>query len=186
MSTIQGLCARIRKLSTEIVLQKEVLKKLEHDKSLVQRQLNTVRDSVARLPFEISSEIFLQSLPDFVVLGARHAPMLLVNICNTWTDIALATPALWARIHIAFPCAKGVVEVLPIWLQRAGNRPLTISLRGKIDADVATIIWRHGQQLKHLEICYTEDDDDEDSDESTDVIDLFGGTSPGHFRCLKR
>jgi hypothetical protein len=36
-----------------------MLKKLEHDKSLVQRQLNTVRDPVACLPFEISSEIFL-------------------------------------------------------------------------------------------------------------------------------
>jgi hypothetical protein len=111
--------------------------------------------------------------------------MLLVNICNTWTDIALATLALWAGIHIIFPCAKGVVKILPIWLQRAGNRPLSISLRGKIDADVATMIWKHGQQLKHLEICYTEDDDDEDSDESTDIIDLFGAILPGPLPMLE-
>ncbi|KAJ7829246.1 hypothetical protein B0H13DRAFT_1916600 [Mycena leptocephala] len=164
MSSIQDLRARIEKISTEIDLQKEVLKKLEHDKSLVQRQLNTALDPVARLPFEISSEIFLQSLPDFLELGARHVPMLLVNICNTWTDIALATPAFGLR---------------------AGNRPLSISLRGKIDADVATMIWKHGQQLKHLEICYTEDDDDEDSDESTDIIDLFGAILPGPLPMLE-
>ncbi|KAJ7851546.1 hypothetical protein B0H13DRAFT_1643911, partial [Mycena leptocephala] len=103
MSSIQDLRARIEKLLTEIDLQKEVLKKLEHDKSLLQRQLNTALDPVARLPFEISSEIFLQSLPDFVEPGAHHAPMLLLIICNTWTNVVLSTPALWASIHIAFP-----------------------------------------------------------------------------------
>ncbi|KAJ7827993.1 hypothetical protein B0H13DRAFT_304412 [Mycena leptocephala] len=93
MSGVEALRARIDKLSTEINMQTELLKKLQHDKSLVQRQLNAVLDPVARLPVEISSEIFLQSLPILIEPDARHAAMLLLNICNSWTSIALSTPA---------------------------------------------------------------------------------------------
>ncbi|KAJ7328970.1 hypothetical protein DFH08DRAFT_654486, partial [Mycena albidolilacea] len=94
---------RIAKIDTEIELQKEPLKKLERDKSLAQRQLNAARDPVARLSLEISSEIFVQTLAPFPEPGALHAPMLLRNICNAWSDIALSTPELWAAIHINFP-----------------------------------------------------------------------------------
>ncbi|KAJ7657481.1 hypothetical protein B0H17DRAFT_870855, partial [Mycena rosella] len=64
-----------------------------------------VRDPVSRLPLEISSEIFIQCLPSTSnpQPGARDIPMLLLNICNAWTDIALSTPALWEAIHIQFP-----------------------------------------------------------------------------------
>ncbi|KAJ6483846.1 hypothetical protein C8R47DRAFT_936623, partial [Mycena vitilis] len=93
----------IAKLSTEIDIQKELLKRLEHDKSLVQRDLNAVVDPVARLPPEISSEIFLQSLPSLPEPTARdHSPVLLLIICSIWTDIALSTPALWADIYLVF------------------------------------------------------------------------------------
>ncbi|KAJ7328941.1 hypothetical protein DFH08DRAFT_1084414 [Mycena albidolilacea] len=71
---------RIEELSSEILLQKELLKKLEHDKILVKRELNAVADPVARLPLELSSEIFLQSLDPLPKPQprARHAPMLLL------------------------------------------------------------------------------------------------------------
>ncbi|KAJ6558245.1 hypothetical protein B0H19DRAFT_850581, partial [Mycena capillaripes] len=82
-----------------------------------------------RLPLEISSEIFLQCLPPFPAHGVVHpSGMLFLNVCNFWSDIALSTPAPWANIYIVFPCAEGFKKVLPIWLQRAGNRPLSISL----------------------------------------------------------
>ncbi|KAJ7828000.1 hypothetical protein B0H13DRAFT_304508 [Mycena leptocephala] len=186
MASVEELRARLEKLSTDIDLQKEVLKKLEKDRSLVQWQLNAVLDPVARLPFEISSAIFLHCLPATLAeVGARHVPMLLLNICNTWSNIALSTPSLWAAIHIVFPRPDGFKELLPAWLQRAGNRLLSVTLRGTVDGDVAAIIWRHGQ-LKHLEICCDEDeDDDEDSDEDTNVIDLFGGMSPGPLPFLE-
>ncbi|KAJ7302070.1 hypothetical protein DFH08DRAFT_723533, partial [Mycena albidolilacea] len=91
------LRARIVELDTEIRRQRdsEVLKDLECDRSLVRRQLNARIDPVARLPVEISSEIFIQSLPPFPQPGAIHIPMLLLNICNTWRDIALSTPSFW-------------------------------------------------------------------------------------------
>ncbi|KAJ7453704.1 hypothetical protein B0H11DRAFT_1621137, partial [Mycena galericulata] len=118
----------IKKITADIEQQKEVLKKLEHSKSLVQRQLNNVRDPVARLPSEISSEIFTQCLPLLVEPGAHNIPILLLNICNTWTDIALSTPALWAAIRVVFPRPEGFPQLLRTWLQRARNRPLSVSL----------------------------------------------------------
>ncbi|KAJ7896274.1 hypothetical protein B0H14DRAFT_3612194, partial [Mycena olivaceomarginata] len=108
----QELRARIDEISSEIILQKKLVQKLEHDRSLLQRQLNAVVDPVSRLPLEVSAEIFLQCLLPhhsasqrlpgrrptttlFPVPRAYCAPMLFLNICNAWTAIALATPALW-------------------------------------------------------------------------------------------
>ncbi|KAJ7896395.1 hypothetical protein B0H14DRAFT_2430988, partial [Mycena olivaceomarginata] len=96
------LRARIVKLRTDTEQQKKLLRKLEHNTSLAQRQLNAVFDPMARLPLEISSEIFLECLASSGCgtgsrpeLGALRLPMLLLNICHAWTDIALATPSLW-------------------------------------------------------------------------------------------
>ncbi|KAJ7893363.1 hypothetical protein B0H14DRAFT_2186418, partial [Mycena olivaceomarginata] len=83
----------------------ELMTKLEKDKSLVQHQLNAVVDAVARLPLEISSQIFLHILDPSPVPkpGVRHAFMVLLNVCDGWTTIALFTPDLWTAIHIVFP-----------------------------------------------------------------------------------
>ncbi|KAJ6523335.1 hypothetical protein B0H19DRAFT_1201881 [Mycena capillaripes] len=145
--SVEELHARIAKFSADIDLQKEVLKQLERSKSAAQRQLNALRDPMARLPLEISSEIFLQCLsesrPD-----AGDAPLLLLNVCNSWTDIAVSIPALWASIHLEFPG----VEVLEIWLRRARNYPLSVSLRQGLDSDTAIVLGQYAKELKHLQI----------------------------------
>ncbi|KAJ6510560.1 hypothetical protein C8R45DRAFT_964505 [Mycena sanguinolenta] len=109
---------------------------------------------MARLPLEISSEIFLQSIPPFPKHGAHRVPMLLLNVCNAWTEIALSTPAIWAAIHVAFPRARGLKNILPIWFDRARNHPLSVSLQVAegFGEDVVPILSRHGQQLRHLEL----------------------------------
>ncbi|KAJ7896283.1 hypothetical protein B0H14DRAFT_3853687 [Mycena olivaceomarginata] len=183
----QQLRTRIEELSSEIALQKKLLKKLEQDKSIAQGQLNAVLDPVARLPLEISSEIFLQCLvPDYMppqgdpsprpMAGAHHLPMLLLNVCNAWSTIALSTPALWSAIQIDFPCAEGLTQLLPIWFQHAGNRSLSVSLRGDVSNlnDPVAAIWRHGGQIKDLEIY----DDAKHESSTTDIIDFFGYTTP--------
>ncbi|KAJ6510659.1 hypothetical protein C8R45DRAFT_1068621 [Mycena sanguinolenta] len=167
--SVEELHAHIVRLDTEIDLQKELLKKLEHDRSLVQRQLNAALDPVARLPVEISSEIFLY--------GTQPAAVLM-NICHAWSEIALATPTLWMSLRIDFPCAEDLVEALPVWFQRARNRPLslTITLCGRSsnwNHRVSSLIWCHGAQLKHLEIL----DDDDFGDESEESLDLLGPTT---------
>ncbi|KAJ7640369.1 hypothetical protein DFH06DRAFT_1301961 [Mycena polygramma] len=190
MSSVEELRARIAKLSIEVDLQKEVLKNLEKDKSLAQRQLNAFLDPVARLPLEISSDIFLQSLPPHrSEPGARKVPMLLLNVSNTWTDIALSTPALWTSMHIVFPCAKGFEECVKSWIPRARNQPLSISLRGPadpgdFDSAVRTIIWQHSRQLQRLELCY-----EDDEEEGTHYVEVdffgYGVTTPGPLPLLE-
>ncbi|KAF7375485.1 F-box domain-containing protein [Mycena sanguinolenta] len=175
--SVEELRTRIVQLDSEIERQRKLLKKLEKDKSLVQRQLNAVLDPVARLPVEISSEIFLQSrAAEFT--GPRHVPIVLLRICKAWTQIALATPALWTTVHIRFPCSKNLAHVLPLWFQRARNRPLClwISLHGSSsnwDHRVSNVLWKHGGQLKHLEIL----DDDDLGDRDDRTLDLFRGTA---------
>ncbi|KAJ6525070.1 hypothetical protein DFH09DRAFT_1372032 [Mycena vulgaris] len=152
----QELQARIEEVSADIERQKEVLKKLEKSKSALQRQLNDVCDPVARLPLEISSTILTLCLPSLPRLSALQAPLLFLNVCNAWTVIAVSTPALWAAIHIEFPRAEGFSEFLGNWLKRARNCPLSISLHGTFDEGVATVVRRHAEQLKSLEV-YSDD-----------------------------
>ncbi|KAJ6477568.1 hypothetical protein C8R45DRAFT_873039 [Mycena sanguinolenta] len=182
--SVQELRSRIVQLDSDIELQKKVLEKLEKDRAVVKRQLNAALDPVARLPFEISSEIFLQSLPPSPSEAPRSGPVVLLGICNAWNAVALATPALWTTVRIRFPCGDDVAEVLPIWFGRARGRPISISicLCGSFsnwNHRVSDVVWRHGGQLKHLEILDSDDlaangfaPDDQDQ-----ILDLFGDTT---------
>ncbi|KAJ7453697.1 hypothetical protein B0H11DRAFT_1820391 [Mycena galericulata] len=183
--SVEELTARIKKITADIEQQKEVLEKLEHSKSLVQRQLNNARDPVARLPPEISSEIFTQCLPLLAEPGARNIPMLLLNICNTWTDIALSTPALWAAVRVVFPRPEGFLQLLRTWLQRARNRPLSLSLTNTFHEGAVPIVWQHGQQLKHLEFCYKQEDGENSDEDGDEEIDIWEHTSPGQLPLLE-
>ncbi|KAJ7302187.1 hypothetical protein DFH08DRAFT_794656, partial [Mycena albidolilacea] len=118
------------KISEEISTIRQLLKKLERDRSVKRRQLNSALDPVALLPLELSSDIFLRSLPLFPKPGDPSVPILLLNICHAWTDIALSTPSLWAAIHITFqssrfpsPSTQGLKTLVLIWLRRAHNHP---------------------------------------------------------------
>ncbi|KAJ7512855.1 hypothetical protein B0H11DRAFT_1947694 [Mycena galericulata] len=193
--SVKELQARIETISADIAQQQKILNDLWQSKSQVQRQLNAVRDPVARLPPEISSEIFMQCLPSFPEPGAHNIPMLLLNICNTWTDIALSVPALWAAIHVVFPRTEGFRELLKTWFRRAHTRPLSVTISGPFDEEIAPVIWQHaGQRLKHLELSYekeeqnddSDEDEDEDEDEDADEdVDIFGCSSPGPLPLLE-
>ncbi|KAJ7457969.1 hypothetical protein B0H11DRAFT_2243178 [Mycena galericulata] len=169
----EELRVHIQDLSGEIELQKVVLKTLEDSKVLAQRQLNAVLDPVARLPFEISSEIFLQCIPPQPEPKSDDAPLLLLSICSAWTDIALATPALWAAIRIV-PPRKGLDKSMETWFRRARNQPLSIAITGSFwgwDNSVATILRQQARRIKDLEIS------------DTDLI--FGGMGPDSLPSLK-
>ncbi|KAJ6520455.1 hypothetical protein C8R45DRAFT_955217 [Mycena sanguinolenta] len=175
----------------EIELQKQppetLLKKLQHDKSHAQRQLNEMSDPIARLPVEISSEIFLQTttvpFPDTV---ADRAPILLLRVCNTWTAIAVSTPALWTSVKIHLPCSKSFRKwILPAWLDRARDYPLSVSFGGDLrywNYRVSTMIWQHAGQLKHLEIM---NEEVKDADEELFLLDIFGEASPSCMPLLE-
>ncbi|KAJ7046845.1 hypothetical protein C8F04DRAFT_1061935 [Mycena alexandri] len=150
--SVEELQLRIQELAAEIERQKEVLNQLERSKKATQRQLNALRDPIARLPLEISSEIFLQCLrSELPRPDPSAAPMLLLNICNAWTNIALSTPALWAAISIERPCH----ELLRIWPQRARSYPLSVGIEGELESEIA-VIGGFSKKLKHLAIDFDE------------------------------
>ncbi|KAJ7727244.1 hypothetical protein B0H16DRAFT_259478 [Mycena metata] len=153
--SVTKLEARIAQISSDIALQQKVLKNLERTKSAAQRQLNAIRDPVARLPLEISSEIFLGCLTSPRKPGAHVAPLLFLNICNAWTDIALSTPALWDTIELNFRGA----DCLRSWVPRAGRRTLTVALNRGLDHSVAAILGQYATQLKHLTLGEEVDDE---------------------------
>ncbi|KAJ6466436.1 hypothetical protein C8R45DRAFT_839249 [Mycena sanguinolenta] len=68
---------------------------------------------VCRLPAEITSEIFVYCLPtsysdhDVNTANPSQAPMLLLHICRNWRDIAISTPALWAKMSHSMHNAYG-------------------------------------------------------------------------------
>ncbi|KAK7030558.1 F-box domain-containing protein [Favolaschia claudopus] len=175
---IETLRARIETLDSEIQAQRELLTRLEREKSCVQYQLNMVRDPISRLPIEISSQIFIHSLDGFGKPGFGHIPALFLSVCNSWSSIALGTPELWSAIHITFPCAKGFPEIC---LDRAQKRPLSIILDGVFEPDVVDTIWNRAQQLEYLEIRLPEQPDG-----GPVRLALWRGASPpGPFLSLK-
>ncbi|KAF7361481.1 F-box domain-containing protein [Mycena sanguinolenta] len=186
--TTQELRERIAEVSSSIAHQEELLKKLRQDMSLLQRQLNEAVDPVARLPLEISSEIFLQCLDPFPSPGESHAPTLLLNVCNTWTRIALSTPALWASIHIELPNTQHWKRVLPFWFRRARNRSLSISLSGDLryfSDRISSCIWKYASGLRHLLISDDSEDEDEDDEDGQLSITLFKNTPPDSLPSLE-
>ncbi|KAF8212146.1 hypothetical protein K438DRAFT_1228912 [Mycena galopus ATCC 62051] len=80
---------------------------------------------------------------------AHAVPLLLLNICNTWTNLALSTPALWATIDLH---GSPSVDSLHLWLQRARHYPLSISLNQSLNGDVAAVLGKYSERLKHLEL----------------------------------
>ncbi|KAK7038250.1 hypothetical protein R3P38DRAFT_3311439 [Favolaschia claudopus] len=91
---------------------------------------------IRRMPEEILAEIFLACLPTdrdcFMV--SSDAPILLGRICRSWRAISLATPGLWASLHIVAPPLKHKsaaprLEAVDTWLARSGQMSLSLSLQ---------------------------------------------------------
>ncbi|KAJ7657496.1 hypothetical protein B0H17DRAFT_1185793 [Mycena rosella] len=156
--SVTQLQARIDELSAEIVRQQEVLADLERRKSAYQRQLNAIRDPVARLPLEISSTIFVHCLPSDPLPDARIPPLLLLNVCNRWTEIALATTELWASINV--DDWSDPASLLDTWPKRAGNRGLSISLRQRLPHEITALVGKYAHRLHALKLYHDDGDMD--------------------------
>ncbi|KAJ7069461.1 hypothetical protein C8F01DRAFT_1112810 [Mycena amicta] len=104
---------------------------------------------IRRIPLDMLQEIFVACLPTDrnSVMSASEAPVLLGRICSHWRTVAFQTSALWARLHIVEPqcppwtytggaktrvAAKTAqrLDVAKRWLDRSGQRPLSICFRG--------------------------------------------------------
>ncbi|KAF9444247.1 hypothetical protein P691DRAFT_807686 [Macrolepiota fuliginosa MF-IS2] len=145
---------KLHDITGEIEEIKAQLGKLLQEKEDLNEQLKAHKALLSparRLPPDVVQKIFLHCLPmdRNPVMSCKEAPVLLGRICSQWRDIALATPRLWAAIHIAIPSDPPVpmpmggvppppapqttnhalrIEAITAWLTRSGAFPLSISI----------------------------------------------------------
>lgn len=99
---------------------------------------------IAKLPTEILAEIFMQCTDNWMfgpLVGAgiifgtppHHLdkiPLLVSSVCKKWRHVALATPNLWASFALLIQPLyfENDVRLMELWLARAAQCPLSISL----------------------------------------------------------
>ncbi|KAJ7641653.1 hypothetical protein FB45DRAFT_900717 [Roridomyces roridus] len=137
-------------------------------------------DPIAKLPLEISSQIFAHCVPLRPTPGAQHVPMLFLQMCKAWTVIALSTPQLWSSVHVVFPRPKGFAQLLETWLDRARYLPLSISLHGAFADEIGNVFRRYREQLETIEIY------PHTNVEKMDIIKCMGADTMQPFPRLRR
>jgi len=145
------------KLQEDLLQVDTEIRRLKEQRAAIQKSVDTYNDILSparRLLPDILREIFYHCLPDDrnPTSSAKEAPILLTRICSIWRAIALTSPLIWARIHIALPGNPSLsfgtlssaaitkrhldfskvmelrCQVVKDWLTRSGTRPLSISL----------------------------------------------------------
>ncbi|KAJ7477039.1 hypothetical protein B0H11DRAFT_1308216 [Mycena galericulata] len=114
---------------------------LEAERKMIRKELDSIVYPVVTLPVEVTSEIFLccvlSSESEDVRLPFGYSPvspplpLLLTWVCQTWRNIALKTPRLWASFSGSFPLERPRVvddQQVAEWVDRAGSAPLSIFL----------------------------------------------------------
>ncbi|KAJ7649055.1 hypothetical protein DFH06DRAFT_1208884 [Mycena polygramma] len=154
MRSESELRSRIDELTTSINAQKHILRALETQRSNARSKLNSIRDPMARLPVEISAEIFLHCVPtDPLEPDPAAAPIVLLNVSHLWRDIAVSTPALWSHIRTtARPLSSEFVEFCRIWIGRARSLPLSFAFHGRLKQRARILVTEYGQRLQTLEL----------------------------------
>lgn len=99
----------------------------------VEATLNLTSYPVLTLPTDITSHIFILCLPTHgcVQLSPGTAPLIFVQICRHWGDVAISTCQLWRFIYLDFPCYAGqcmkssekAYRLLEMWVSRAKGHP---------------------------------------------------------------
>ncbi|KAJ7160281.1 hypothetical protein C8R46DRAFT_366441 [Mycena filopes] len=138
MSSLDPWSTRVNWLSVAI-------SDLETKRSEARRELNTLHDPMARLPLEISSEIFMQYLA-----GSALTPKVFLRVCHLWRHIALSTPSLWTVLHADSLWHPGSGQRVEAWLARARSLPLFISLNGHVSTEVSAVLEQHAPQVQTL------------------------------------
>ncbi|KAJ7639317.1 hypothetical protein FB45DRAFT_726781, partial [Roridomyces roridus] len=115
---------------------------------------------VLTLPSEITSEIFVHCLPDVLsgedAVNTTEAPLLLLQICSQWRQIARCTPKLWTRLDIDLPSRdEHAHAIAKTWLDCSRQHPLSVTLKGPI-MDIANfksffaIFRQHAPEIRSL------------------------------------
>lgn len=99
------------------------------DTGLTHREYAKNPCSLRKLPRELLDVIFLQSLPHVPSFKAGESPLLLTHVCGWWRDYSVTLSGLWDTLYLPSPLegiTDGTVELCRLWLERSGNRSLSV------------------------------------------------------------
>lgn len=87
-------------------------------------------------PVELRVEVFLQFCGMYCPIGKdTEGPVLLLQVCRAWKELALQTPQLWTSFALDFRPFPGpkksefLISALKGWIDRSRNLPLSFKLR---------------------------------------------------------
>ncbi|KAJ7181611.1 hypothetical protein C8R43DRAFT_969644 [Mycena crocata] len=103
---------------------------LTAEQARIQVELDSIVYPVLSLPNEITSNIFLQSIPSDAQPSRHTSPLLLTQICRQWRAVAFATPGIWQSITLnrRVHWHDEVGKLLEMWLKYSATLPLFLSL----------------------------------------------------------
>jgi len=94
--------------------------------SLSQRTAALRTSGIYKLAPEILAQIFVETLPNRPLgIDTRLPPLLLLQVCRLWRDVALATPPLWTTLDFAHPFKLDGPKIFKRWITNSGALPLT-------------------------------------------------------------
>ncbi|KAJ6487805.1 hypothetical protein C8R45DRAFT_930036 [Mycena sanguinolenta] len=130
--------ARIVEIDAKISSLKESIRVLKAEKLRTQERLDSYAYPVLTLPNEITSEIFLKSIPEYPSpppLTGLLSPTTLTHVCHRWREIALSIHALWRGILVPayFRNKAYLLSILESWLSRSGCLPLSVLMEDMLD-----------------------------------------------------
>ncbi|KAJ7119444.1 hypothetical protein C8R44DRAFT_788092 [Mycena epipterygia] len=108
--------------------------RLIEERYVVRRALDSIFYPILTVPPEIMEEIFVFCLPEDrgepVVPDPSVAPLVLLNVCTHWRNVALSTPRLWCsiRVNLRLQHFNNSLPLLECWLARAKSRPLSVAV----------------------------------------------------------
>ncbi|KAJ7123289.1 hypothetical protein C8R43DRAFT_1241172 [Mycena crocata] len=135
---LEALQSDLTSLSKELGRLDTLIRDLSAQRDKIEESVELHRAVLApvrRLPDDVVQHIFLACLPTDrnAVMSTREAPLLLCRTCSTWRVLALATPKLWASLHVPISFILGEkqrAQALIQWLERAAGCPLSLSICG--------------------------------------------------------
>ncbi|KAJ7162604.1 hypothetical protein C8R43DRAFT_947110 [Mycena crocata] len=115
----------------------------------VVKGMNAKGDTLfAAFPVELRVEVFLQFCGVYCPIGkCREGPMMLLQICRAWKELALQTPQLWTSFALDFRPLPSLQKreflllALKGWIDRSRNLPISFKLHYPVfDATCADLI----------------------------------------------
>ncbi|KAJ6512589.1 hypothetical protein C8R45DRAFT_1087737 [Mycena sanguinolenta] len=145
--------ARVTEIDAQILDLEDSISALRAEKQLVQERLRSYKYPVlTKLPNEMVSEIFVQTLPPYPICPAllgRTSPTSLALICRKWREIALATPELWRAIRASDLSSLHRSES-EVWAKRSGSFPLSINIQMHMSQEISPELLDRCTRWEHL------------------------------------